>query len=431
MRLWKRLFKRSSQPIEESADLDQKLSSDKQDKVSDRSNRLICSKCGSETYFPESTPSYGTALVCSECKASFLPIGNPTERPYCLPKEVESFFGYKACSLLHLRCVWCREINYSVVVPERGCNVPWYSNQQQNNTQAAFVLNITCKHCNKLFVVEWDQDLFVENALPELNYFEKSAPEVDEPMALISASEEGNDEIVKMLLENGAKVNLQLDNGGCALMMASQKGHEGIVKMFLENGAKVDLQMYDGWTALMFASGQGHEVIVKMLLGKGATVDLQLDNGGTALFAASEKGHEGIVRMLLENGAKVDLQMDDGETAVTAASSRGHHRIVKILLESGADVSEKDLWVALRMASRDGDTVVVKMLLAKGANVNRQDNIGATVLMLASQNGHKGVVKMLLEEGADVNLQTERGYTALSLTKSGSISRLLKTAGAK
>ena len=36
-------------------------------------------------------------------------------------------------------------------------------------------------------------------------------------------------------------------------VFAAQEGHKDIVQILLENGAKIDLQDYNGWTALIKA----------------------------------------------------------------------------------------------------------------------------------------------------------------------------------
>jgi ankyrin repeat protein len=51
---------------------------------------------------------------------------------------------------------------------------------------------------------------------------------------------EGDEKIVQLLLENGAKVNSQCGEFGNALEAASSGGHEKIVQLLLENGAEVN-----------------------------------------------------------------------------------------------------------------------------------------------------------------------------------------------
>ena len=119
---------------------------------------LACPKCGERNVLPIATPAFGSTIICSRCKASLVRVSDPNERPYSPPREVELFLGYQGCSLLHARCPSCRNINYSVVVPERGYSASFYWNRQQENPNAAFVVNARCPHCEKPYVIEWDED---------------------------------------------------------------------------------------------------------------------------------------------------------------------------------------------------------------------------------------------------------------------------------
>ena len=56
-------------------------------------------------------------------------------------------------------------------------------------------------------------------------------------MDLIEASSDGNLGLVKLLLTNGANVNVQNNNGQTALIWASQRGHLEVIKLLLERGA--------------------------------------------------------------------------------------------------------------------------------------------------------------------------------------------------
>ena len=64
-----------------------------------------------------------------------------------------------------------------------------------------------------------------------------------------------------------------------------------MAKLLLENGAQVDLQQNDGWSALMLASRCGHCEVAKLLLENGAQVDLQQNDRSSALISASQNGH--------------------------------------------------------------------------------------------------------------------------------------------
>lgn len=51
----------------------------------------------------------------------------------------------------------------------------------------------------------------------------------------------GQEEVVKILVEKGAKVNVQSQNGFTPLYMAAQENHDGVVKYLLSKGASQSL----------------------------------------------------------------------------------------------------------------------------------------------------------------------------------------------
>ena len=119
------------------------------------------------------------------------------------------------------------------------------------------------------------------------------------PLAIASGC--GRYDIVKLLLKNGAKIDMQKVKGGkTALMSACRAGHHEVAELLLNNGAKLDTQNKDGWSALMFASHGGHTDVVKLLLDKGADTDLQSEQWESALSLALLEGHSEVISILEE-----------------------------------------------------------------------------------------------------------------------------------
>ncbi|OAQ60148.1 ankyrin repeat domain-containing protein [Pochonia chlamydosporia 170] len=232
---------------------------------------------------------------------------------------------------------------------------------------------------------------------------------------LFDVIERGKEELVQMLLENGADVTAKDNDGWTALHLAVALGHEGVVRVLLENGADVTAKHNDGWTALHLAAMVGHDGVVRAFLENGADVTAKDDDGRTALRFAAATGHEGVVRELLENGADVTAKSNDGLTALQGAARIGHKEVVQVLLENGADVAAKDNdeWTALHLAAMVGHEGVVQVLLKNGADVTAKDDDGRTALQSAAMFGHEGVLRMLLENRADVDAKSHHGWTAL------------------
>ena len=64
-------------------------------------------------------------------------------------------------------------------------------------------------------------------------------------------------------------------------MRASSLGHAETTALLLEAGADIDTQEQNGITALMLASLGGHTEIVRMLLEHGADIDVTDNEGMT------------------------------------------------------------------------------------------------------------------------------------------------------
>jgi len=78
---------------------------------------------------------------------------------------------------------------------------------------------------------------------------------------------------LKKLVENGADINRERNNGATPLFIACQNGHENVVKYLLEHGVNINKELNDGWTPLIIACCKGHENVVKYLLEHGANIN--------------------------------------------------------------------------------------------------------------------------------------------------------------
>ncbi|KAK2788575.1 hypothetical protein FQN53_003426 [Emmonsiellopsis sp. PD_33] len=269
-------------------------------------------------------------------------------------------------------------------------------------------------------------------------------------------------EVVKMLLRNGADVNLECSSFSgsyySALQAAAGGGMKGMVELLLQAGADVNMQTESNHSnalkaaiksneremmqllfqagvdvhakchsdcddALAFAAKQGELGAVRLLLRAGADV-----NSGHALEAATREGHLGAMALLLQAGANTNASTTVGEAvredylleatklllqpgreagyniALAEAAERHHLEAVRLLLQAGADANECD---ALEDAAKRGDLDVMRLLLQAGADVNESD-----VLKDAAERGDLDVVRLLLQVGADINGSDVLKYAA-------------------
>ena len=152
-------------------------------------------------------------------------------------------------------------------------------------------------------------------------------------------------QVIRTLLDRGANPNLQLkvrppyrnvifdrsgDNlvltgGATPLLRASKAGdNPEVMRMLLENGALVDLPNVDGITPLMAAAGMGH-----------------VTNATRGRFN-TEQDSLAAIPLLLKAGANVNARATDGQTALHSAAQKGWNKVIAVLAESGADLTVKD-----------------------------------------------------------------------------------------
>ncbi|NBX71688.1 hypothetical protein EBQ91_02095, partial [bacterium] len=234
----------------------------------------------------------------------------------------------------------------------------------------------------------------------------------------LETARQGYLDIIEVLLEAGAAVDLKDIRDKTALMYAAIRGHLAVVNTLVKAGAAVNLQDGYDYTVVMWATEKSYLNVLKALLEAQPKPDLDLKNkdGHTPLLRAVMKRDLNIVQALLDAGATVDLSDKAGKTALMFAAEDGHLDIVKALVKSGAaiDLTDHDSNTALMYAAKKGHLDVAKVLLERGAAVDLKDYIGRTALMFAAQEGHIDVVQALLERGAALSLQNRHGDTALT-----------------
>uniref|UniRef100_A0A673CPV7 Tetratricopeptide repeat, ankyrin repeat and coiled-coil containing 1b n=1 Tax=Sphaeramia orbicularis TaxID=375764 RepID=A0A673CPV7_9TELE len=235
----------------------------------------------------------------------------------------------------------------------------------------------------------------------------------------------GHLEIVSLLLEFGASVDVVAENNMSPLCFSAAAGHLGLVMLLCKRGSKIDHIDKSGQCALVHAALRGHLEIIQYLLELEwcAEQDCALKNKALqqALIGASSMGHTQVVRGLLALNNEHAVQIDShdtlwGETALTAAAGRGKMEVCSFLLEEGAVVQQVNRRGVspLFCAVRQGHWQVRQLLLQHGADINISDKQGRTLLMVAACEGHLNTVEFLLSKGASLTSMDKEGLTPLS-----------------
>ena len=245
--------------------------------------------------------------------------------------------------------------------------------------------------------------------------------------SLMSASQYGCTQVVELLLEAGANLNIQIKTS--ITMKNTMSDLQGDILLQPQCKSRLLLQYnnylvkgmtINGTTALIFASFEGHLDIVQILLQAKAIPDLQNETGNTALLLAAMKGHADIVQQLLQCGANPNISNRHGRTplyeAVYCSSIRKFEN----------DPIKSMECEIIDPGSYEDYLKIIQLLIAQ-PNVDIVVNTsvsGYTCLHTASEHGCIDAVKLLLQVGADPNIQTHSvniSNTNLSLLPSNII----------
>ena len=157
----------------------------------------------------------------------------------------------------------------------------------------------------------------------------------------------------RLLIDAGSDINWRGQNKRTPIMevcfLDDEERGFGLAKMLLENGAKLDFQDEQGLTALSYACILKRKKLVTLFL---QFVDYNLNasdqDANTALFHAITVGDLSIVKMIVKKlkyyGLSVDTLNNKGETPLIHALKIGHAQCADVLIEEGkASLEVRDM----------------------------------------------------------------------------------------
>ncbi len=228
------------------------------------------------------------------------------------------------------------------------------------------------------------------------------------------AAEQGDLEMVMLLVEAGADVNdgtMMPNAGGDArpLSNAVWSGHADIVRYLLDHGAAVDSVGGKYFDSIFdYAVQNSSPEILELLLAHGALTEegeYGFAMSHSPLSFAAGQGDVAKTDMLLRYGATY-FNDEDLRRALFVAAIGGHRDVVADLKQRGASI-DQFAYVAL------GDLDATRTLIAQSPElVNSHDPIlKRSLLAWACANQHRDLVQYLIERGADVNDHSTRPVT--------------------
>jgi len=118
-------------------------------------------------------------------------------------------------------------------------------------------------------------------------------------------------------------------DGRTMLFQAILAGSENIVLILLQNGATVNLKDHKGWYPLHYAAQNYRAKIANLLLKKGADIEAKDDYGNTPLWRSvfASQGRGEMISLLLSHGANPNNANDSGVSPLALARNIANHDV--------------------------------------------------------------------------------------------------------
>lgn len=188
--------------------------------------------------------------------------------------------------------------------------------------------------------------------------------EADIETPLTMAIRKDSPEIVKLLIEKGADLNLKNKNDVTPLMYAIKTKNLDILKLLLENGVNTEIKDKEGRTPLIYLCGKYNNSefspkAIKLLVDHNANVNAKDEKGITPLM------------YLCISQMKKKLVFDQNNTRIeTIACDKNN--LIKYLIKKGANLHKKD---------KDGKTALMHTI--------ERTELNNTIKILIENSGYE------------------------------------------
>ena len=309
------------------------------------------------------------------------------------------------------------------------------------------VLGTSCASTNELLIAVETGNPENVRELIKLGKFKIDATNKSGQTALFLAARAGNLEMVKVLVESGAELDILAydfdpaydepgvrppDETYSPLWVAYYNSYYEIGRYLADQGADVNTKGMMDWTPVIMTTLMAGDEETRFLLERGADPNivsydflrhlplytaLHFYNYETNKFRFNESILN-TVKLLLEFGADPNMPGPQTDTApiwtialsqsldATDAERLG---LIELFMENGLKI-EGDGVIA---ASRLGSYSIMQFILDEGAKPGATDGKGNTALMFAADSGYIEIADLLIKNGANVNASNKDGWTAL------------------
>lgn len=177
--------------------------------------------------------------------------------------------------------------------------------------------------------------------------------------------------ILKMLVSSGCKINAIDENYDTALHFAATRDPE-IVRLLIECGAKIDAENKEKATPLQLASADGKFEVAFVLIENGANIAAQDRNGLSAIHYAALWQE----KICPKTGVKIlPSALVDANKVIDLLLQKDHKLI---------NAKDKSGYTPLHFAAQNNQANIAQHLLARGANIEAK--IGSALQKFRAQH---------------------------------------------
>ena len=229
---------------------------------------------------------------------------------------------------------------------------------------------------------------------------------IENGAALQSAIKMNNLELVKILVEKGAKINVKPSSGDYPILLAVFNEFWTIFDFLVKKGADLNVKSSSGFYLLHHLVFSDNINMIRYIMDFPINVNVKAEESEqTPLLLAVRYRDKKIVQVLLENGGDLNSTNITGCNPLITAVNDNKIEIVELLLEFGANVNQRNPLsnlAPIHYSVREGFVEITKLLLVNGANANAQEPNCVTPIMIASHRGNFAMTKLLIDYDADV-----------------------------
>jgi len=209
--------------------------------------------------------------------------------------------------------------------------------------------------------------------------------------------------ISELLIAKGSAIDSRDDRQRTPFSLAAREtGNVDMAKLLIQNGADINIKDVDNNMPLNFAAWKGYTGIIDLLLDKGADFDTTQGRTSRMLRYAADCGSARLFEVVSDKGEDLFAKESGNDVTMRAAIAGGSIDIVKMLLAKNIQIKDDaDIygWTPMHFAANNGHLAMIKFLAEKGSDINKRTLSGKSPYNLAEDAGKKDALKVIIELG--------------------------------